>query len=137
MTSRGPIDSGVNASGKQATDEISPLSSELQLVRILDRTLRSRYPDGVSLLQTLEGGQILELHRLIRQPFNPNSCSKAEDLTTYLWLLGRVPSLEPGGGLTIRDSSSTEKYVIGRAFFREAEEEYRLIHGMIAEALGR
>ncbi len=128
-------------------DNSSPLNSELQLVRILDRALKNRYPEGVSLLKTLEGGLVLELHREINQPFNPHACAQAGELTKYLWLVGRVPSLEPGGGITIRGRiagampggglGGEEKYVIGRKFFSDAEVEYRIIHGMIAEALGK
>jgi len=118
-------------------DLSSPLSSELQLVRILDRTLKSRYPKGVSLLQTLEGGLVIELHRQIRQPFNPHACGRADELTEYLWLVGRSLSIEPGGGITVRGGSVGEKFNVGRTFFREAEIEYSMLHSMIADALGR
>jgi len=112
-------------------------SSEMQLVRILDRTLRGRYPDGVSLIRTLEGGSVLELHRQIRLPFDPYACARSTELTQYLWAVGRPPSLEPGGGVTIRSRGSTDKFNVGRAFYREAEDEYRLLHAMISDALGK
>jgi hypothetical protein len=138
---------GLNPPGAESGDIASPLNSELQLVRILDRTLKSRYPDGVSLIKTLEGGLIIELHKQIRQAFNPHACANATELTEYLWLVGRPPSLEPGGGLTIRGklvgassgggSGGEEKFVIGRKFFKDAEIEYKMLHGMIAEALGK
>jgi len=132
--------------GKFKRGSIPALTSDLQLVRILDRTLKNRYPDGVSLIKTLEGGFVMDLHRQIEQPFNPHACAKASELTEYLWAIRRVPTLEPGGGITIRGKKvgtlkggvpgREEKYVIGRKFFREAEIEYRLIHSLIAEALG-
>jgi len=115
----------------------SPLSSELQLVRILDHTLKSRYPDGVSLMKTLEGGLVIELHRQIQQPFSPHACARADDLTEYLWLVGRSLTLEPVGGITIRGGGTTEKFNVGRKFFREAEVEYGMLHAMIADALGQ
>lgn len=129
---------GPSTSNQGSNGEKSPLSSELQLVRILDRTLKSRYPEGVSLLKTLEGGLLIELHRRIRQPFSPHACAQASELTEYLWQVGRVPFIEPGGGITIRGPRSSDpkkKFVVGRAFFKDAEIEYRMIHTMIADAL--
>lgn len=123
-----------NRSGSETREE--PLSSDLLLVRTLDRTLKSRYPDGVSLMSTLEGGKVMELHRRIRQTFDPHACSKASELTSYLWSIGRPVSLEPGGGITIRTARSVDKSVIGRAFYRDCEAEYRILHAMILEALG-
>ena len=111
------------------------IDSELQLVRTLDRTLKNRYPDGVSLMRTLEGGSLLEFHRQIHQPFSPHACGKAGQLTEYLWLVGRTVMLEPGGGITVSGGGSTEKYVVGRTFYSEVEVEYRIIHMMIREAL--
>jgi len=135
-----------SGSGKSKRGSIPALASDLQLVRILDRTLKSRYPDGVSLIKTLEGGFVTSLHRQIDQPFNPHACAKASELTGYLWAIRRVPTLEPGGGITIRGKKvgtlkggshgGEEKYIIGRKFYREAEIEYLLIHSLIAEALG-
>ncbi len=115
----------------------SPLSSEMQIVRILDRTLKSRYPDGVGLLRTLEGGLVIELHSQIRQAFSPHACGRAGELTEYLWLVGRPVSLEPGGGITIRGGGTTEKFIVGRKLFKDAEVEYRMLHAMIADALGK
>jgi hypothetical protein len=112
-----------------------PLSYDMRLVRTLDNTLRSRYPDGVSLITTLEGGQVLELHRRIHQAFNPHACAKAAELTQYLWSIGRTVTLEPGGGITIGGNRGTEKSILGRTFYRDVEAEYRILHCMIAEAL--
>jgi len=98
--------------------------------------MKSRYPDGVSLMRSLEGGKVMELHRRIRQTFDPHACSKALELTSYLWSIGRTVSLEPGGGITIRGAHGVEKSIIGRAFYRDCEAEYRILHGMIVEALG-
>ena len=110
-----------------------PLSYELQLVRTLDRTLRNRFPEGVSLMGTLEGGLVLKLHRQIHQAFNPNACAKASELTQYLWSIGRTVTLEPGGGITIGGNRGSGKYVVGRSFYRDTEAEYRIIHAMMAE----
>jgi len=136
----------MGAGGGKSSDGLPAPDSDLQLVRILDRTLKSRHPDGVSLLKTLEGGLVMDLHRRIDQPFNPHACAKATELTEYLWTIKRVPTIEPGGGITIRGkkfatlkegrAARLEKYVIGRKFYSEAQIEYRLIHSMIAEALG-
>lgn len=139
MNTEGPGTYNADSSGDEKPEPggLPPLSSELQLVRILDRTLKSRYPEGVSLLQTLEGGLVLALHDEIHQPFSPHACARSSELTGYLWQVGRVPSLEPGGGITIRSSAGQEKFVIGRKFFSETEDEYRLIHSLIAQALGK
>lgn len=116
-------------------DDEEFIDSELQLVRTLDRTLKNRYPEGVSLMRTVEGGSVLELHRQIQQPFSPHACGKAGELTEYLWLVGRTVTLEPGGGITVSGGGSTEKFVVGRTFYREVEVEYRMIHTMILDAL--
>lgn len=121
--------------GDGAEGSYETVDSELQLVRTLDRTLKSRYPEGVSLLRTLEGGRVIELHRQVRQSFSPHACGKAVELTEYLWLVGRTVTLEPGGGITVSGGGSIEKYVLGRTFYRETEAEYRIIHRLIAEAL--
>lgn len=105
----------------------------MQIVRVLDQKLKSRYPDGVSLMRTLEGGKVLELHHRIRQSFTPNACSKSAELTDYLWKVGRVCTLEPGGGITVRGSTPDEVFNVGRKMFREAEDEYRMIHTMLKE----
>ena len=102
------------------------MSSDLLLVRTLDRTLKNRYPEGVSLMSSFEGGKVMELHRRIRQTFDPHACSKALELTSYLWSIGRSVSLEPGGGITIRTARSSDKSIIGRAFYRDCEAEYRI-----------
>jgi hypothetical protein len=115
---------------------VNPMSYDLRLVLTLDRTIRSRYPDGVSLLRTLEGGQVLELHRQIHHSFNPHACAKAAELTQYLWAIGRPVTLEPGGGITIGGNHNSEKFILGRTFYRDAEAEYRIIHAMVSEALG-
>lgn len=116
-------------------DNAPMVSTDLQVVRVLDEKLKSRHPEGVSLMQTLEGGKVLELHRLICLAFNPSACSKAEELTGYLWKVGRVLSLEPVGGITVRGGMPDETFNIGRTFFREAEAEYRMIHRMVAEVI--
>lgn len=114
----------------------SSLCYDLQLVRTLDSTLKKLYPDGVSLLVTLERGKVIELHRRIRQAFNPHACMKAEELTQYLWLVGRTVAMEISGGITIGGRRDIDKYVIGRAFYRDAEAEYRILHTLISKALG-
>jgi hypothetical protein len=113
----------------------SILSTDLQIVRVLDDKLKRRHPDGVSLMHTIEGGKVLELHRQIRQSFNPNACAKSTELTDYLWRVGRVCTLEPGGGITVRGSTQDEIYNVGRKLFREAVEEYRLIRMMLVEVI--
>ncbi len=134
--------------GRTSEGKDFPSGSDEQLIRILDRTLKGSHPDGVSLIATLEDGMVMELHRLIGQPFNPHSCAKAAELKEYLWHEKRVPSMEPGGGITFRSTKpgagtrggevrpQDERIIIGRKFFKEAEIEYRIIHGLIAEALG-
>jgi len=114
---------------------VETIDTELKLVRTLDRLLKKRHPDGVSLIRALEGGAVISLHKQIRQSFNPHACGNARELTEYLWHVGRTVTLEPGGGITIAGGGNGEKFILGRTFYREVEAEYRIIHGLIAEAL--
>ncbi|MFH1675716.1 MAG: hypothetical protein ABIC40_01740 [bacterium] len=120
---------------RESVKEI-PEPSERRLIRTVANTMKNRLPDGVELMLSLENGKVMKLHETVRQTFSPNACAKAEELTAYLWSVGRPVSLEPGGGITIRGRGSSEKYIIGRAFYREAEIEYRMIHAFIAKLLG-
>ncbi|HEX9746692.1 MAG TPA: hypothetical protein VGB30_14840 [bacterium] len=119
-----------NNGGSTTTD------SDLFLVRALDSTILNHYPDGVSLMRKVEGGKVHELHKIIKEPLNPHAVANSEELTGYLWSTGKSVTLEPGGGITVRCSRSGEKFVLGRAFFRDSEIEYRMLHKMIVEALG-
>src|SRR3990172_9927764 len=110
--------------------------SDLLMARNLDNTVKNQFPEGVSLLRKVEGGLVYDLHREIRLSINPHVIAKSEELTSYLWACGRSVTLEQGGGITIRNRNGQEKHVVGRKLFREAEIKYRMLHKMIAEALG-
>lgn len=109
--------------------------SDLMMARVLDRMIGNKLPDGTQALTKIEGSALYQIHKLIHLSFNPNAIAVSEEFTGYLWANSRTVTLEPVGGVTIGISDSGDKVNIGRALFKTAEDEYRIVHRMFKESI--